>query len=116
MTTTEDLPAIVDRLQELYETSVRELKSALKAYLETGLRPSIEDRLRDLTEITGGVAQIARVRVFAQRLEVELSERAGPDRVGIHERAGATGDVARPRVVKQIALGRRLAGRADRPR
>jgi len=46
MTDISDLPAIVDQLQELYETSVRELRAALKAYLETGVRPSIEDRLR----------------------------------------------------------------------
>src|SRR5665213_906544 len=45
MTTIEDLPGIVDRLQALYEQSVRELQTALRAYLETGVRPSMEDRL-----------------------------------------------------------------------
>ncbi|MGZ3398448.1 MAG: AMP nucleosidase [Caulobacteraceae bacterium] len=48
MTDINDLPAIVDRLQELYEGSVQALKTALKAYLETGARPDIEDRLRGL--------------------------------------------------------------------
>jgi AMP nucleosidase len=48
MTKIEDLPAIVDRLQELYANSVRDLRSSLKAYLETGARPSVEDRARGL--------------------------------------------------------------------
>ena len=48
MTETKDLPAIVDRLQALYENAVRELKGALKAYLETGVRPSAEARMRGL--------------------------------------------------------------------
>ena len=46
MTELKDLPAIVDRLQVLYEESVQALKAALRAYLETGARPSIEDRAR----------------------------------------------------------------------
>ena len=48
MTDMNDLPAIVDRLQALYAGSVRDLKAALKAYLETGVRPSVEDRARGL--------------------------------------------------------------------
>ena len=48
MTEMKDLPAIVDRLQELYEGSVHNLKASLKAYLETGARPALEDRLRGL--------------------------------------------------------------------
>jgi AMP nucleosidase len=48
MTKTEDLPAIVDRLQTLYENSVRDLRASLKAYLETGARPSMDDRAKGL--------------------------------------------------------------------
>jgi AMP nucleosidase len=48
MTEMKDLPAIVDRLQDLYEGSVRNLKASLKAYLETGERPDLDDRLRGL--------------------------------------------------------------------
>ena len=48
MTQIEDLPAIVDRLQALYAESVSALRSALKAYLETGARPSVDDRARGL--------------------------------------------------------------------
>jgi len=48
MTEINDLPAIVDRLQARYEQSVHDLKAALKAYLETGARPALEDRLRGL--------------------------------------------------------------------
>jgi AMP nucleosidase len=48
MTQMQDLPAIVDRLQELYAGSVRDLRAALKAYLETGARPSKEARARGL--------------------------------------------------------------------
>jgi len=44
----QDLPAIVDRLQELYAHSVRDLRAALKAYLETGERPSLEARAAGL--------------------------------------------------------------------
>ena len=48
MTQMQDLPAIVDRLQELYAHSVRDLRAALKAYLETGERPSLEARAAGL--------------------------------------------------------------------
>ena len=48
MTQMQDLPAIVDRLQELYANSVRDLKASLKAYLETGARPSAEARVGGL--------------------------------------------------------------------
>jgi AMP nucleosidase len=48
MTQMHDLPAIIDRLQELYAKSVRDLKASLKAYLETGARPSMEARARGL--------------------------------------------------------------------
>ena len=48
MTQMQDLPAIVDRLQELYTGSVRDLRASLKAYLETGARPSAEDRAKGL--------------------------------------------------------------------
>jgi AMP nucleosidase len=48
MTQTQDLPAIIDRLQALYAGSVRDLRAALKSYLETGARPSAEARARGL--------------------------------------------------------------------
>ncbi len=48
MTQQQDLPAIVDRLQELYTASVRDLRAALKAYLEKGVRPSAADRAKGL--------------------------------------------------------------------
>jgi AMP nucleosidase len=48
MTQLQDLPAIVDRLEALYSGSVRDLRAALKAYLESGARPSVEDRARGL--------------------------------------------------------------------
>jgi AMP nucleosidase len=48
MTQMQDLPAIIDRLQDLYANSVRDLRAALKAYLETGLRPSVEARAAGL--------------------------------------------------------------------
>ena len=48
MTEMNDLPGIVDRLQDLYAQSVRDLRGALKAYLETGVRPTVEDRARGL--------------------------------------------------------------------
>jgi AMP nucleosidase len=48
MTKLEDLPAIVDRLQTLYANSVHDLRTCLKAYLETGARPSIGDRAKGL--------------------------------------------------------------------
>jgi AMP nucleosidase len=48
MTQMTDLPGIVDRLQDLYQGSVQALRQALRAYLETGARPSAEDRARGL--------------------------------------------------------------------
>ncbi len=48
MTQTHDLPGIVDRLQELYAGSVQDLRTALRAYMETGERPSLEARARGL--------------------------------------------------------------------
>ncbi|MDB5460193.1 MAG: nucleosidase [Caulobacteraceae bacterium] len=48
MTQMQDLPGIVDRLQELYAGSVRDLRGALKSYLETAERPSLEARARGL--------------------------------------------------------------------
>jgi AMP nucleosidase len=48
MTQTQDLPDVVDRLQALYAGSVRDLRAALKAYLETGERPSAEARAKGL--------------------------------------------------------------------
>ena len=48
MTELNDLPAIVDRLETLYAHSVRDLRAALKAYLDTDERPSVEARARGL--------------------------------------------------------------------
>jgi len=48
MTQPQDIPAIVDRLQALYAGSVRDLRAALQAYLETGARPSEEARAKGL--------------------------------------------------------------------
>ncbi len=48
MTQISDLPAIVDRLQDLYSGSVRDLRAALNAYLKTGERPSAEARAKGL--------------------------------------------------------------------
>jgi AMP nucleosidase len=48
MTQLQDLPAIVDRLQSLYLGSVQALRTALRAYLETGEKPSAEARAAGL--------------------------------------------------------------------
>ena len=75
MTQLQDLPAIVDRLQDLYAGSVRDLRAALKAYLETGARPSAEDRARGLA--AGARAHIDKREFHQGTLLDRISELLG---------------------------------------
>jgi AMP nucleosidase len=76
MTQIDDLPGIVDRLQALYSNSVRDLRTSLRAYLETGERPSADARAK-------GLFAYPQLRVtYAPDAERPMSTSRGPRAFG----------------------------------